>query len=187
MCGLAFLGGSVGSIYQLFSKPPVLNSGLGIYLSWQKASDFSELNSHITVFGRNCSPGKSIVTISSHVICHRDIFQTSGLNFKRWWLDFTLFRGSTKSLKIWAELLRGFREIFLGMPWGVGHLTKKFPSAQSHRLCSRRRSRWGCRCWSRPQTASGPRWAGDPARRWPPGGDSTGVTRSERSIKFAFI
>ena len=143
--------------------------------------------SHITVFGRNCSPGKSIVTISSHVICHREIFQTSGLNFKRWWLDFTLFWGSTKSLKICAVLLRGFREIFLGMPWGVGHLTKKFPSAQSHRLCSRRRSIRGCRCCSRPQTASGPRWAGDPARRWPPGGDSTGVTRSERSIKFAFI
>ena len=103
-------------------------------------------------------------------------FSNFRVKFTRWWLDFTLFRGSTKSLKIWAELLRGFREIFLGMPWGVGHLTRKFPSAQNHLLCSRRRRRWGCRCWSRPQTASWPRWAGDPARRWPPGGDSTGVT-----------
>ena len=130
-------------------------------LRGRKSSQILRLNSHITVFGRNCSPGKSIVTISSHVICHREIFQTSGLNFKRWWLDFTLFRGSTKSLKICAVLLRGFREIFLGMPWGVGHLTKKFPSAQSHRLCSRRRRRCLCRCWSCPQTTSGPRWAGD--------------------------
>ena len=71
------------------------------------------------------------------------------------------------------------------MPWCVGHLTRKFPSSQSHRLCSRRRRRCGRRCWAHPQTASRPRWAGA-ARRWLAWGDITGVTTLQSTSQGIF-
>ena len=71
------------------------------------------------------------------------------------------------------------------MPWCVGHLTRKFPSSQSHRLCSRRRRRCRRRCWAHPQTASWPRWAGA-ARRWLAGGDITGVTTLQSTSQGIF-